>query len=771
MGNSGSKGDGEGAKQTERIIVDIDGGENGDGGRMSSLGRKSSASERNRTKQHLDEFYSGRRTLEQVLPERFQGELMGDEIVAGKRSGSSRPSRETRSSTAYRRSIQQRMSTGGGSGSERSFFDDGVVGRKSVDSSLYRLKRKEDREAEILAIEADLEEHLGKEALMETITTKDWVWTAVIFAACIGIMTAIYILGPDVHHYHIYEHLYGVSASVPLYYPLDDHKSMSYVEFHALAGVEFPEGNTGSADLFLEVQPGFCVNECAQLSDFTGLDESHTETKEDGFPLTVHFSTHNFARQYSDGEIPVIRVLTNNNAPLGIQIESSQAANIGRYQVVIAGLILIGLFILIMTDVVHRTLSAFIAMFVAIFFLVLFDKAPDMERIWEHVDQEVIILLLGMMIIVNVLSTTGLFEYLAVKSYEWAGGKVTRLFYILVVLTAVLSAFLDNVTTVLLIAPVTISLALAMKIDPIPILISEALLSNIGGTATQIGDPPNIIIGAALSDFVSFVDFLSNLLPIVLVIGTVSVFILRYWYNKELTADAGFVDIDELRKDYRIRKKLLLIRAGGVFTCVIILFFTEPVHHVGAAWIALLGAVVLMLLSEPHDLHHTLESVEWDLLLFFAALFVAIESLAEMGLINWIGDLIAGWIKSVPEDQQLTVAIVILIWISGIVSGLLDNIPYTTTLVPVIVQLSRDPDLLLPINPLIWSLSLGACLGGNGTLIGASANLVVAGIAGKSGYKISFVDWLKKGPVITFVSLTLAMTYAILRYSVGGDQN
>eukprot|EP00183_Erythrolobus_madagascarensis_P004560 CAMPEP_0185856496 /NCGR_PEP_ID=MMETSP1354-20130828/29027_1 /TAXON_ID=708628 /ORGANISM="Erythrolobus madagascarensis, Strain CCMP3276" /LENGTH=774 /DNA_ID=CAMNT_0028558747 /DNA_START=241 /DNA_END=2565 /DNA_ORIENTATION=- len=770
----GNKGSAPAQDEREQIIVDVDGGEIEGNVRASSAGvarpstrssgSAASSENKRRVRQHLDEFYTGRRSIEQVMPSSLMDadDIEGHKVSAG-----------SRISAARRRSVQHRLSvagSGGRLGSQDYIPDDGIVaGRRSVDSTLYRLKRKEDREAEIAAIEADLEEQLGKEVLIEEISRWDWVWTGVLVAACIGVMVAIFILGPDVHQSEEYQHLYGVSANETLYYALDDHKPFKHVQFVATAGVEYPANNTQPEGLQLTAQPGYCKNHCESAEDFVALDDETLGTKDESFPLIISFKTNEYDREYGEGEEPVVKVTTNNNAPLGVSIESFQSGTIGRYQVLIAGLILIMLFLLIMTDVIHRTLSAFVGMFVAIFFLVLVDKAPDMVRIWEHIDQEVIILLLGMMIIVHVLSTTGLFEYLAVKSYQWSGGTLTKLWYILVILTAVLSAFLDNVTTVLLIAPVTINLSLAMKVDPLPLLISEAILSNIGGTATLIGDPPNIIIGAALADYVGFVDFLANLLPVVLIIAVFVLGFLRWWYRKELVKETGFVDVEELKHEYRIRKKLLLIRAGIVFGCVVVLFFTEPVHHVQAPWIALLGAVVLMLLSEPHDLQHTLESVEWDLLLFFAALFVCIESLAEMGLIRWIGDLIVGWVRSVPESQQLTVAIVILVWVSGIVSGILDNIPYTTTMVPVIVQMSRDPVLQLPIRPLIWSLALGACLGGNMTLIGASANLVVSGIAGRSGHKITFVSWLKQGPSVTFISLTIAMIYCILRYSVGGD--
>ncbi|KAA8490722.1 putative transporter [Porphyridium purpureum] len=792
MGNKASRLDAD-VEDAPQIIVEIDDaapagfGEHGDASRPSSARPSQSRpsllgsvlapedpkeTERRKLRNKVAEYHTGRRSIQQVLPDYVQGagEYGGTDAdnLIGATSRPSSASGHRYSSVSRPSTLRNRRS----SGSVVPYSEDSIIsGRKSVDTAMYRLKRREDREAEIAEVEAELEAELGKGVLDEEFGRRDYIMLAITFICCVGIAVAIFILGPGVHHDPDWKHTFGVSDAQPLYYPLDTHKSLSFVEFSGVAGAQEPVDE--SQNLTLSAQAGYCANNCADPEqDFVALDDVYEESKFEDFALLVEFKTSELASITNpEQQMPVVLVRTNSPTPIGVIIHSHQSQAIGRHQVVIAGLILIFLFILIMTDVVHRTLSAFMAMFIAIFFLVIFDKAPSLVDAWAHIDSGVIVLLFGMMIIVHVLSTTGIFEYMAVLSYQWSGGKSTRLFYILCTITAFLSAFLDNVTTVLLIAPVTINICTAMKIDPVPFLISEAIFSNIGGTATMIGDPPNIIIGTALSEYVGFVDFLVNLAPIVIVIFLVCIFFVRWWYRKEFAADADFLDVEEMKKEYRIRKKVLLAKCGIVFTSVIILFFTEPVHHVHAPWVALAGAVGLMLLSEPHDLHHTMESVEWDLLLFFIVLFITIESLAEMGLIAWIGDVIAGWIKSVDQSQQLTVAIVIFIWVSGIISGILDNIPYTLAMVPVVVQLSRDPELLLPINPLIWSLALGACLGGNMTLIGASANLVVVGIANRSGHAISFIRWLKVGPLVTLISLTLAMTYSLLRYSVGGDQN
>jgi len=424
------------------------------------------------------------------------------------------------------------------------------------------------------------------------------------------------------------------------------------------------------------------------------------------------------------------------------------------------------MYVLIVFDIVHRTLAALLGMITTLFFLIFLDKVPHLPEAIGWQDEAVIVLLLGMMILLHVISTTGVFDWFAIKSYEYSGGSLMKLFIILSVLTAVFSAFLDNVTTILVIVPVTIRLAKVMEVSPVPFLMAETILSNIGGTATMIGDPPNIIIGQEMSDHLDFVDFLWNLLPAVVIMVPFILLYIRWWYADAFAKKREIENLDVLASDYRITNYFLLFKSGIVFGTVLLLFFLSPIHRVEPAWIALVGAVVLLLLSTPHDLQETLEAVEWDTLLFFGALFIAIEGLAEMGLITWIGDLLSSIISSAPKDQQLSVALILLVWASGIISAFLDNIPYTATMVRVIVQLSDDNDL--PIRPLAWALAFGACLGGNGTLVGASANIVTAGIAGRYGYKIDFVDFMKVGMPVMFISLAFASAWCLVVYDAGG---
>lgn len=304
-------------------------------------------------------------------------------------------------------------------------------------------------------------------------------------------------------------------------------------------------------------------------------------------------------------------------------------------------------------------------------------------------------------------------------------------------------------------------------IDPRPYLIAEVILSNIGGTATLIGDPPNIIIGSAFSEIIGFVDFITNILPVIFLFCIpASLALLVYLYRWYLTSSKMRVlDTKLLKKTYRIYDEPRLLYSGIVTFFVILMFFLHPLHHKDTAWVALLGAFVTILFTNPHDIQSALRShIEWDTLLFFAGLFVLVEVCAAMGLLKAIGDALASYISSQEEDQQLTVAITLILWVSAFASSFLDNIPYTATMIPVISILSSQLPETLPLETLAWALSLGACLGGNGTLLGASANIVTAGISTNKGYEISFVNFLYPGMLAMIVTVGVSNIYMLVRY-------
>ncbi|MED6338160.1 MAG: ArsB/NhaD family transporter, partial [Candidatus Thermoplasmatota archaeon] len=332
---------------------------------------------------------------------------------------------------------------------------------------------------------------------------------------------------------------------------------------------------------------------------------------------------------------------------------------------------------------------------------------------------ETIGLLLGMMVMVGVMSHTGIFEWFAVQAYKKSKGNVWTLVVILCVVTAVLSAFLDNVTTMLLLTPVTIQLAKVLDLKPVPLLIAEVLFSNIGGTATMIGDPPNIIIGSmmnsdaiaankdtaisALADQgVSFNDFIIELAPGVLLTIVPSFMMLKWMYKDEFSGER-IRDVKELESKYGIKDMRMLKSSGAILGLVILGFFLNPVLHIPVSWIALIGAVLMLLTTNPHELEEPLEEVEWTTLIFFAGLFVLIHSLQHLGVIEWIGDRVTDAISSFSEDYRLVAALVIILWVSGIASAFIDNIPYTITMIPVVLQISTD--LGLDLSPLIWALA------------------------------------------------------------------
>ncbi|MFL6120047.1 SLC13 family permease [Actinophytocola sp.] len=422
-----------------------------------------------------------------------------------------------------------------------------------------------------------------------------------------------------------------------------------------------------------------------------------------------------------------------------------------------------------------------IAVFVVAYLLIATEKVPkttaalggagivlglgvvgSTDAFYSHdtgVDWDVIFLLLGMMIIVGVLRRTGVFEYTAIWAAKRARGSPLRIMVLLVLITAVASAFLDNVTTVLLIAPVTLLVCDRLDINPVPFLIAEVFASNIGGAATLIGDPPNIIIGSRAG--LSFNDFLANMTPIIAVELAVFTLVLPRLFRDSFTVDperaAGVMELNEREA---IADPRLLVKSGAVLLAVFTAFVTHSVHHVAPSVVALLGAGVLVLLSRSRPKDY-LAGVEWETLLFFAGLFVMIGALVKTGVIADLAELAA----RATGDNALTATMLILA-VSAILSGIIDNIPYVATMSPLVADLATHIHNPTHAEALWWSLALGADLGGNMTAIGASANVVVLGIALRNDTPISFWEFTRKGVVVTAVTIAVAAPYLWLRYFV-----
>jgi Na+/H+ antiporter NhaD/arsenite permease-like protein len=414
----------------------------------------------------------------------------------------------------------------------------------------------------------------------------------------------------------------------------------------------------------------------------------------------------------------------------------------------LAGGIFLITYALIVTERVHRTVAALMGGFAMVLLGVV-----HQEDAFHAIDWNVIFLLAGMMAIANILRETGLFQWIAVQAVRLGGGDPFRILVILSFVTAISSALLDNVTIVVLVAPVTLFVAASLRVSPLPFLIAEILASNIGGAGTLIGDPPNILIGSAAR--IDFLTFALNMSPIALLILFVFLVLSRFIFSKDLelgpsgSLDVEALDTSELITDHDLLRKAMIVMAG-----VMVGFLVHGALGLEPATIAMAGATLLMLWarSDPHEVLH---DIEWTTLFFFVGLFITVEAVVEVGIIEAVAKRAVALTRG-----NLALTSLLLIWLSAIASGVVDNIPYTATMIPLVETLGES----MPVEPLWWSLALGADLGGNATLVGASANIVVASLAERSGYPIKFRTFLRYGVITTFFSLVLASLYVWVRY-------
>lgn len=468
----------------------------------------------------------------------------------------------------------------------------------------------------------------------------------------------------------------------------------------------------------------------------------------------------------ASGSDLVVEVRSDCPVPLGISVEALSIGPVGVSQHWIALALLILVFALIITEVVHRTLIAFMGAAAVLFLLALEHRLPSVYEIMQWMDHGTLALLWGMMIIVALLARSGVFEYSSVRLIEASGMDMWRLTWMLMLFDCVLSAFLDNVSTMLLLGPVIVSLCKAIDMDPRPMLIPMALFGNIGGTSTMIGDPPNLIIGNAFQDELGFVDFLRVLAPGVLLTLPPALLFLRWYYGKEVYSKKINVDMEELKAKYPIRDFALLARCGIILSFVLLLFFLHPVVHFEPAYAALFGAIAILLMGSAADFEHALEKVEWDSLLFFAGLFVFTEGIAELGLLRIIADQLSSAIEVVDVDKRAIVSSVLVQVVAAVASAFVDNIPFTTTMIPVISRMAKNVEGIT-IQPLAWALCFGADYGGMGTIIGASANVVMAGVAAEAGFPVSFMSFFKIGWPMMCLSLCVSVPYLALMIHVG----
>lgn len=405
--------------------------------------------------------------------------------------------------------------------------------------------------------------------------------------------------------------------------------------------------------------------------------------------------------------------------------------------------------IAIVTEKLHRTVAAVAGAVLLVFLHVL-----SVDDAVGYIDFSTIGVLIGMMLFVAVVRNSGLFEYVAIKSAKLAKGSPWKIMLFFCIITAVLSAFLDNVTTVLLVGPMTIAITGILGLNPVPFLMTQILSSNIGGTATLIGDPPNIMIGSQAG--LGFMDFVVNTGLAVIIIMPITCICFYFMYGKNLAVSkekmAGVMKLDENKS---IKDHTLLVKSVIMIVLVILGFVFHGSIGVDSCVIALASAVIMLIIGKQ-ETEEIILGVEWSTILFFTGLFVVVGGMVQTGVITALGNALVD-----VTNGNTTMLMVLILWGSAIFSSFLDNIPFVATMIPLILTMQADG---MNVMPLWWALSLGACLGGNGTLIGASANVVLSGISEKHGHPITFTAYLKVGFPMMILSVAISMVYLLIRF-------
>jgi Na+/H+ antiporter NhaD/arsenite permease-like protein len=424
-----------------------------------------------------------------------------------------------------------------------------------------------------------------------------------------------------------------------------------------------------------------------------------------------------------------------------------------RGEELLAGGVFLVIYSLIVTERLHRTLAALLGAVIVIG-IGLIDQHEAFSQ--DVVDFNVIFLLAGMMIIANILGKTGIFQWLAVEAVRRAEGRPYRLMVLISLITAVVSMFLDNVTTVVLMTPVTFFIAERLGMSPVPFLISQILASNIGGTATLIGDPPNIIIGSRFDK--DFNDFLLNAAPAAITSLLLYLVFARWLFRKELASAVQALEPEDIARLVTAERKIQdvrLMRLGlAVLSVTILGFLLARTLGLEGATIALAGAVVLMILAKQ-NVHEVLKDVEWSTLLFFIGLFIVVGAVVKSGLIS---DLAKQALALTGGRSD--VAALLVLWMSAVLSAVVDNIPYTITMIPLVQEMGQTVN----VEPLIWALVLGADMGGNATIVGASANVVVSSLSEARGHPITFLSYLKYGVPATVLTMIVCTIDLVIRY-------
>ncbi|MBR0127535.1 MAG: ArsB/NhaD family transporter [Firmicutes bacterium] len=416
---------------------------------------------------------------------------------------------------------------------------------------------------------------------------------------------------------------------------------------------------------------------------------------------------------------------------------------------IIALAIFVAVIGVIVSEKLHRAACALIGAML----LVLIGILEPVEAL-GFIDFNTIGVLIGMMMFVAVVKNSGIFEFLAVKAAKIAKGNPWKIMVYFMIITAVLSAFLDNVTTVLLIGPMTFSICKTLELNPIPFLLTQIISSNVGGTATLIGDPPNIMLGSAAD--ITFLQFVLYDGPIVVIVMAATIICFKFMYKKGLSVTpekmALIMQMDENKE---IRDRVLFYKSIVMICLVALAFILHDTLGLKTSIIAL-SCAALMILIGKQDVEETVHDVEWPTIVFFAFLFIVVGGLEKVGIIHMMAEAMIN-----ATGSHYVILMIVILWVSAICSSVLDNIPFVATLIPLIQTMASEG---IDVWPLWWAVSIGACFGGNGTIIGASANVVLTGIANRRGFPITFIDYLKVGGPMMLLSIVLATIYLLVRF-------
>lgn len=419
-------------------------------------------------------------------------------------------------------------------------------------------------------------------------------------------------------------------------------------------------------------------------------------------------------------------------------------------EAIISVLIFVAVMVVIITEKVHR---AVVAVGGAVLLLIM--GILTINEGVGYIDANTIGLLVGMMLFVGVVKNSGMFEYLAVKSAKVSKGDPWRMMILFMVITAIFSALLDNVTTVLLVGPMMLAICKEMNLNPVPYIMTAIMASNIGGTATLIGDPPNIMIGSATG--YTFGDFIANDCVVIIPVMVATVIFFKFVYGKKLCATPEAMEsVMHMDERKMIKDAVLLKKAVVMIILIVAGFALHGVLGLESSMIALAGATIMMIIGKQ-DVEKVVLDVEWPTIIFFTALFIVVGGMEHTGVIDKLADVIVN-----VTDGRPIFTMMIILWVSALLSSTLDNIPFVATMIPLIQSMG---DSGMDITPLWWALSLGACLGGNGTLIGASANVVLTGISSKNGHPITYMEFLKIGFPVMILSLVICTIYMLIRFA------